>query len=535
MPQQTPRESLRFLAELRFGIGTAEAKSPVDELLALLKLVDVADQAIGMSGVPGTRISGGQRKRLCIARELLSDPTLLLCDEPTSGLDSSMAEQVVSSLRGLCKSGNVSVMSSIHQPSTIIFEQFDDLLLLKEGAVIYWGPPTDVERAFLAHGPSRNPSQSVSEYMMDCLVRDDMVEQLRIDELKAVVDKKAASLSNLGKLSRTRTSSNRYLGALFRYNAPFVRQLVLLFQRHGKHVAHTKFNKQNIVLNVGLVVIACLLWLQLEYTDKDVRPRFTACIWAMGTWLFFPLFEGMMLFLPDRPLVTKELKVGCYPLSAYYIARTLLMLPLDFVWPTFWVTSFFWATRLSPSPIAYVIVLPLMYLNYMVFQGVGLLMSAANMPMSRANTVSLLFITYLFAWSGLMMDMSRAPRWLHWASDGNIFGLSISLMFRIITEDVDYTCSSNGSGSPEGCNDGVLTGAEAREWLGVDRNPQTCVLSLVLMLVLCRLLSFVLLRHSLRDAIDGARSVGPQQQGKGSESVGNGQITSEDDDIHGSP
>jgi hypothetical protein len=244
----------------------------------------------------------------------------------------------------------------------------------------------------------------------------------------------------------------------------------------------------------------------------------------MGTWLFFPIFGGMTLFLADRPMVSKELKVGCYLLSAYYVARTLLTLPLEFVWPTLWITCFFWATRLSPYPIAYVLMMLLCYLNYVVFQSVGLLMSASNMPLSRANTVNLLLITYLFAWSGLMMDMRRVPGWLHWASDGNIFAASIRVAFRIVTEGVDYTCSSSGSGSPEGCNDGVLTGSEAREWLGVGGSPLVYVLGLVLLLLICRLLSFALLRYSLRDAIDGARGACPQQQAQGLESVGKGPV-----------
>jgi len=136
-------------------------------------------------------------------------------------------------------------------------------------------------------------------------------------------------------------------------------------------------------------------------------------------------------------------------------------------------------------------------------------MSASNMPLSRANTVNLLLITYLFAWSGLMMDMRRVPSWLHWAGEGNIFAVSVSLMFRIITENVEYTCNSNGLGRPEGCSDGVLTGAEALEWLSLDRSLLSCVLGLMLVLVLCRLLSFALLRYSLRDSIDGARRACP--------------------------
>ena len=77
-------------------------------------------------------ISGGERKRLSVATELLSDPEIIFADEPTSGLDAFMALSVCKILKGLAASGKL-VLCVIHQPSSEIFELFTHLLLLGRG------------------------------------------------------------------------------------------------------------------------------------------------------------------------------------------------------------------------------------------------------------------------------------------------------------------------------------------------------------------------------------------------------------------
>lgn len=92
-------------------------------------------------------LSGGERKRLNIASESLTDPTLLFCDEPTSGLDSFMAHSVLKVLKRLAMKGKT-IIVTIHQPSSDLFALFDKLLLMAEGRVAFLGTPSEASNFF---------------------------------------------------------------------------------------------------------------------------------------------------------------------------------------------------------------------------------------------------------------------------------------------------------------------------------------------------------------------------------------------------
>ncbi|KAK3385327.1 ATP-binding cassette transporter [Podospora didyma] len=128
----TVREALTFSALLRqsASIPTAEKLAYVDEVIGLLGMQEYADAVVG---VLGEGLNVEQRKRLTIAVELVAKPPLLLfVDEPTSGLDSQTSWAVLDLLEKLSKAGQ-SILCTIHQPSAMLFERFDRLLLLSEG------------------------------------------------------------------------------------------------------------------------------------------------------------------------------------------------------------------------------------------------------------------------------------------------------------------------------------------------------------------------------------------------------------------
>ncbi|MGW1029622.1 FHA domain-containing protein [Streptomyces sp. NPDC002577] len=139
--QLTVRRALGYAAELRFPQDAAPAErwARVDEVLRELGLEQRADQTIHS-------LSGGQRKRVSVALELLTKPSLLFLDEPTSGLDPGMDRSVMHMLRGLADHGHTVIVVT---HSVLSLDVCDRLLVLAPGGrIAYYGPPRDALRFF---------------------------------------------------------------------------------------------------------------------------------------------------------------------------------------------------------------------------------------------------------------------------------------------------------------------------------------------------------------------------------------------------
>ena len=105
------------------------------------------DTLIGAPELGVKGISGGERRRLAFASEVITNPSILFCDEPTSGLDSFMAMSIVDSMRNLAKKGKT-IICTIHQPSSEVFEMFDRLYLMAEGRSAFCGDLSDAFKFF---------------------------------------------------------------------------------------------------------------------------------------------------------------------------------------------------------------------------------------------------------------------------------------------------------------------------------------------------------------------------------------------------
>lgn len=134
----TVRECIEFAAEFKVRGGKEERRERVDDLIRRLKLERCQNTPIGGQFLKG--VSGGERKRTSIAFELVNDPAVIFLDEPTSGLDSFTAYVLMNELRSLAHDKNRTVVFTIHQPSTDIWNMFDRIILMVHGEMIYQGP-----------------------------------------------------------------------------------------------------------------------------------------------------------------------------------------------------------------------------------------------------------------------------------------------------------------------------------------------------------------------------------------------------------
>jgi ABC-type multidrug transport system ATPase subunit/ABC-type multidrug transport system permease subunit len=173
LAESTVREALRFSAALRQpkDIPIDEKYAYVENVIDILEMQDYAEAVIG---VPGNGLNVEQRKRTTIGVELVAKPALLFVDEPTSGLDSQSAWSVVRLMRKLANSGQA-ILCTIHQPSSVLFEQFDRLLLLKKGGeIVFFGDIGDQSRKVIDYFESRGAfscprDANPAEYILDVI------------------------------------------------------------------------------------------------------------------------------------------------------------------------------------------------------------------------------------------------------------------------------------------------------------------------------------------------------------------------------
>ncbi|MFI8308552.1 FHA domain-containing protein [Streptomyces sp. NPDC085927] len=137
----TVKKALKYAAKLRFPADTtaAERDARIDEVLRELKLDIHKDKKV-------TSLSGGQRKRVSVALELLTKPSLIFLDEPTSGLDPGMDRDVMQLLRGLADDGRTVLVVTHSVAELAICDKL--LVMAPGGSVAYFGPPDEALNFF---------------------------------------------------------------------------------------------------------------------------------------------------------------------------------------------------------------------------------------------------------------------------------------------------------------------------------------------------------------------------------------------------
>jgi ABC-type multidrug transport system ATPase subunit/energy-converting hydrogenase Eha subunit B len=187
-------QNLYFGAKLCFSNKTEkEILSLVDETLKDFDLDEARNLKVG--NPINKFISGGQRKRLNIAMELIREPAILFVDEPTSGLSSFDSERIILLLKRQTFKGKI-VIANVHQPSSDIYKLFDKVLVMDHGGrIIFQGNPMDAVVYFKQEGQFLKADES------ECLCCGNVNTELILRVIEARV------VNEYGKLTRKRKRS----------------------------------------------------------------------------------------------------------------------------------------------------------------------------------------------------------------------------------------------------------------------------------------------------------------------------------------
>eukprot|EP00899_Mesostigma_viride_P003168 jgi/Mesvir1/12852/Mv26281-RA.1 len=179
----TVRETLLFSALLRLpsSMGHKQKVQQVDRVISTLLLDKAANTRVGNEYIRG--VSGGEKRRVSVGVDIVVEPSLILLDEPTTGLDSYSALILITVLRKLSFAGRT-IVCTIHQPRTDIFEMFDDLILLVDGHLVYKGQTERALDYFAQQGYKCPPRVSPADFLLDTLATRGTGDLLQSNNLR---------------------------------------------------------------------------------------------------------------------------------------------------------------------------------------------------------------------------------------------------------------------------------------------------------------------------------------------------------------
>jgi ABC transport system ATP-binding/permease protein len=335
-------DNLHYAARLCFaGMAEEELREKVQRLLVSLGLDGIAHLQVG--GVMNKVISGGQRKRLNIALELIREPMVLFADEPTSGLSSSDSEQVIELLRQQAIAGRL-VFVVIHQPSSDIFKRFDRLMLLDRGGyTVFFGGPLEAVGWFKACANHVRPDETecpacgnVNPEQVFNIIEARVLDEFGRPTSERKVDPSAwyrRFMDRAGQMADGFMTATGEVAALFRKPGPL--QQYLIFLRRDAHAKLRNTQFLGLVLAVPLVLgsLLSLLMRNGDLTDYVFRENANIPAYIFIS-VIVSIFLGLMLsaeqIFRDRLMLRREAFINLSP-AAYLLAKVTVLLGITAV------------------------------------------------------------------------------------------------------------------------------------------------------------------------------------------------------------
>ncbi|KAG0299027.1 hypothetical protein BGZ96_000030 [Linnemannia gamsii] len=437
----TVRETLQYAAELQMdeSVPRADKYAKVEDIIDLLGLRECADVIIGSAAVKGC--SGGQRRRVSIGIQLVTEPSCLFLDEPTSGLDALTAKAVVLTLKQIAASGRT-VICTIHQPRADIWHVFDNVVLLVTGGcAAYSGRADRVVDYFEEAGHVAPAFTNVPDFILDTASVNLRSAQLEEDTRKvvdALVDRFNANKKemlasqlpshSLGQLPKV---SPQY--AYFSKAFPILtrRSFVNTFRQKGLY-----FNR--VFQPIIVAIIMAIFFAPLGNKPSDVISRF-GLLQQTTPIVFSGMLNNVAMYPFERDIAYREISDGGYSPTSFFFSFLVNELPLE-IFGSLGVTVFMLViTQMRTTVLTFFSFWVIMFGYINTGESVGMAFSTFATHAGFNITIMSAVIS-VFSFMTGFMSLS-IPKWLAYINHISLFKYGSVIMTRNEFENKVFDCT----------------------------------------------------------------------------------------------
>ncbi|XP_048263375.1 ATP-binding cassette sub-family G member 1-like isoform X3 [Bombus affinis] len=363
-PLLTVQEAMNVAADLKLTTSPQQKKQKIDQILITMSLDTCRHTRTG-------KLSGGERKRLAIALELINSPPILFLDEPTSGLDSVTSKYCITLLKQLAKAGQT-VICSIHQPSASLLNMIDHLYVVADGNCVYSGSTQNLVPYLSSLGLQCPTHYNPADYLME-ICNGDYGRYLpqMVNAIENGKNNAWRSISNVTNVNHQEEVIALNVTASFqalRQRSPmeiqhvygkhkagagcaigFWKQLFILLKRNAIRLSRDKvLTFTRLSMHFVIALIVGVIYFKIGQDAVYVLDNFNLLFFNIMFLMFSAFSATVTTFPSELPIIMREHFNRWYKLHSFYLANktsTILSLHPDVfccqyscsnVWPFSW-------------------------------------------------------------------------------------------------------------------------------------------------------------------------------------------------------
>lgn len=420
--QLTVRETLSLASELQLSSSLTyeERRQYVDKILYRLGLVNCAESRVGDAKVRG--ISGGEKKRLSIACELIASPSVIFADEPTTGLDAFQAERVMETLQNLAKDGHT-VICSIHQPRGSIYAKFDDLILLAEGSLVYAGPAQAQALSYFSGLGHLCPQHvNPAEFFADLISVDysspenETSTRKRLDNLVHAFEKQnSLEFNEVGSQKDVPNTTGRKSITTRAKRIGWWKQFRLLLKRAWLQTTRDgPTNKVRANMSISSAIIFGSVFWRMGFLQTAIQDRMGLLQVVAINTAMSALTKTVNVFPKERQVVDRERAKNSYALGPYLLSKLIAEIPVGASFPLLFGSILYPMARLNPSLGRFGQFCGIITVEAFAASAMGLTVGAMAPTAEAAMALGPSLMTVFIVFGGYYVNSENTPAVFRW-------------------------------------------------------------------------------------------------------------------------